>query len=357
MVMEMTVAADGSVTASEVYRALVVNRAKLAYDGVAAWLEGAAAPAAMSRVPGLDDQLRIQDRVAQAMRSLRHRHGALSLQSLEARPVFDGDELIDLRPEEKNRAKELIEDFMIAANGATTKYLEARGFPSLRRVLRSPQRWDRIRALATAVEKQLPLEPSARALEGFLTARRLADPTAFPDLSLTVIKLLGSGEYVAELPGRHADEHFGLAVRDYTHSTAPNRRYPDLATQRLVMAAIAGAPPPYGNEELAALALHCTEQEDNAAKVERRVRKSAAAMLLASRVGEWFDALVTGAAAKGTWVRIFRPPVEGKLVQGSEGLDVGDRVRVTLVRADVRRGFIDFTRSREARPSGQGQSA
>jgi len=359
LVMEITVAKDGSVTESDVYRAVVLNRAKLAYDGVAAWLEGAApAPAALSRVSGLDDQLRIQDRVAQAMRSLRHQHGALSLQTLEARPVFEADELTDLRPEEKNRAKELIEDFMIAANGATAKYLEAKGFPSLRRVLRSPERWDRIRALAAALEKELPPEPSSRALEEFLTERRLADPAAFPDLSLSVIKLLGSGEYVVELPGRGGDEHFGLAVRDYTHSTAPNRRYPDLATQRLLKAAMAGGPPPYGNEELAALARHCTEQEDNAAKVERRVRKSAAAMLLASRIGERFDALVTGAAAKGTWVRIFRPPVEGKLVQGSEGLDVGDRLRVRLVHVDVQRGFIDFARSGEAPPRlpGQGQS-
>jgi exoribonuclease-2 len=359
LVMEITVAKDGSVTASDVYRAVVLNRAKLAYDSVAAWLEGGAPPPALSRVAGLDDQLRIQDRVAQAMGSLRHRHGALSLQTLEARPVFDGDELADLRPEEQNRAKRLIEDFMIAANGATVKYLAAKGFPSLRRVLRSPERWDRIRALAAALEKELPLAPSSRALEEFLTERRLADPAAFPDLSLSVIKLLGSGEYVVELPGGPGDEHFGLAVRDYTHSTAPNRRYPDLATQRLLKAAMAGGPPPYGNDELTELARHCTEQEDNATKVERRVRKSAAAMLLASRIGEQFDGLVTGAAAKGTWVRIFRPPVEGMLVQGSGGLDVGDRVRVTLVRADVQRGFIDFTRSGEASPrlSGQGQNA
>jgi VacB/RNase II family 3'-5' exoribonuclease len=352
VVMAIIVAKDGRVTGSDVYRALVLNRAKLAYDGVAAWLDGAAPPPALSRVAGLDDQVRIQDRVAQAMRSLRHVHGALRLQTLEARPVFEGDELADLRPEEPNRAKELIEDFMIAANGATVKYLEAKGFASLRRVLRSPERWDRIRALAAALGKQLPPEPSSQALEEFLAERRLADPAGFPDLSLSVVKLLGSGEYVVELPGRRGDDHFGLAVRDYAHSTAPNRRYPDLATQRLLKAAMAGSPPPYGNEELVELARHCTEQEDNATKVERRVRKSAAAMLLASRIDENFDALVTGAGPKGTWVRIFRPPVEGKLMEGSEGLDVGDRIRVTLVRADVQRGFVDFARSGAQPPPG-----
>lgn len=349
VIVELTVAADGSVTASDVYRGVVLNRARLTYDAVAAWLEGTAGPPpALSRVPGLADQLRLQDRVAQAMRGLRHRHGALNLQTLEARPVFEGGLLADLRPDEKNRAKELIEDLMIAANGAAASYLAARGFPGLRRVLRSPERWERIRALATGLGEELPAEPNARALEGFLGARRRADPTAFPDLSLSVIKLLGSGEYAVALPGRTGDDHFGLAVRDYTHSTAPNRRYPDLVTQRLLRAALAGEPPPYGQEELAALARHCTEQEDNATKVERRVAKSAAAMLLAARLGEQFEALVTGAAAKGTWVRILRPMVEGKLVRGAEGLDVGDRLRVTLVRADVQKGFVDFARSGEA---------
>ena len=349
IVMEMAVSADGTVAESEVYRAVVLNRAKLAYDGVAAWLDGTApAPPRLSAVPGLDEQLRIQNRVAQAMKGLRHRHGALSLETLEARAVFDGDVLADLRPDEKNRAKELIEDFMIAANGATANYLEGKGFPSLRRVLRAPERWERIVKLAADLGERLPPSPSARALEGFLAKRHRADPARFPDLSLSVVKLLGSGEYALELPGQRTDGHFGLAVRDYTHSTAPNRRYPDLATQRLLKAAMAGRPAPYSNEELNALARHCTEQEDNAAKVERQVRKSAAALLLESRIGERFDAMVTGASEKGTWVRIFQPAVEGKLVHGFNGLDVGDRVRVELVHTDVERGFIDFVRSREA---------
>jgi VacB/RNase II family 3'-5' exoribonuclease len=349
-VVEMVVGADGTVTESDVYRAVVLNRAKLAYNGVAAWLGGAAPPPArLAAVPGLDEQIRIQDRVAQAMKGLRHRHGALSLETFEPRAVFDGDVLADLRSEEKNRAKELIEDFMIAANGVTASYLERKGFASVRRVLRSPARWERIVELAAGLGEHLPPEANAIALEEFLTKRRRLDPARFPDVSLSVVKLLGSGEYVVELPGQQTDGHFGLAVKDYTHSTAPNRRFPDLITERLLKAAIAGRSAPYSNEELNALARHCTEQEDNAAKVERQVRKSAAALLLRSRIGERFDAIVTGASDKGTWVRIFEPAVEGKVVRGFEGLDVGDRLRVELVHTDVERGFIDFVRVREAR--------
>jgi exoribonuclease-2 len=345
IVVEMAVGADGAVGESDVYRALVLNRAKLAYNGVAAWLDGAApAPARIAAVPGLDEQLRVQDRVAQALRELRHQRGALTLDTIEARAVFDGDALADLRADEKNRAKELIEDFMIAANGVATRYLERRGFPSLRRVLRSPERWDRIVELAGNVGERLPPEPSAPALEAFLEKRRRADPERFPDVSLSVVKLLGRGEYVMEIPGRPAEGHFGLAVKDYTHSTAPNRRFPDLVTQRLVRAALEGRPAPYGNAELGALARHCTEMEDNATKVERRVRKSAAALLLESRIGERFDAIVTGASPKGTWVRILRPAAEGKVVHGYEGLDVGDRARVELVHTDFERGFVDFAR-------------
>jgi exoribonuclease-2 len=346
LVVEMVVGADGAVTGSDLYRAVVVNRAKLAYNGVAAWLDDRApAPPRLSAVPGLAEQLRIQDRAAQAMRGLRHQHGALSLETLQPRAMFDGDVLADLRVEGTNRAKELIEDFMIAANGVTARYLAGKGFPSLRRVLRSPERWQRIVDLAAALGDRLPSQPSAAALEGFLRKRRQSDPARFPDVSLSVVKLLGSGEYALELPGQETPGHFGLAVKDYTHATAPNRRFPDLLTQRLVKAALAGRPVPYGNDELVALARHCTEQEANAAKVERQVGKSAAALLLAPRLGEQFDAMVTGASEKGTWVRIFQPPVEGRVVQGFQGLDVGDRARVKLVHVDVERGFIDFVRS------------
>jgi VacB/RNase II family 3'-5' exoribonuclease len=345
IVVEMTVAPDGAVTASNVYRALVRNQAKLAYDSVAAWLDGTGkTPAAIAAQPVIADQLRLQARVAQAMKDLRHQRGALTLETTEARAVFDGDVLADLRPDEKNPAKELIEDFMIAANVATALFLEHHGFPSLRRVLRSPERWDRIVELAKGLGERLPAEPSAAALQEFLTRRRQADPARFADVSLSVVKLLGSGEYAVEPPGGSGDGHFGLAVKDYTHSTAPNRRFPDLATQRLVKAAIAGIPAPYTAEQLTDLARHCTLQEDNAAKVERQVRKSAAALLLAPRVGQSFEAIVTGASPKGTWVRILHPAAEGRVVRGEHGLDVGDPVRVELVHTDVERGFVDFAR-------------
>ncbi len=348
IVIEMVVAADGAVTGSDIYRAVVLNRAKLAYDSVAAWLEGTApAPAALAAVPGLDEQLRIQDRVAQALKRVRHAHGALRLETLEVRAVFDDGALADLLPDEKNRARELIEDFMIAANGVTAKYLEQKGFPSLRRVLRTPKRWERIVALAAQSGERLPPTPDAGALDAFLTRSREADPARFPDLSLAVVKLLGSGEYALELPGQLAEGHFGLAVRDYTHSTAPNRRFPDLIAQRLLKSALAGQAPPYSAEELATLARHCTEQEDNAQKVERQVRKSAAALLLAPRIGTRFDGIVTGASDKGTWVRISGPCAEGRIVRGFEGLDVGERVRVQLVHTDVARGFIDFSAVRQ----------
>jgi exoribonuclease-2 len=295
-------------------------------------------------VPGLEEQLRTQDRIAQSMRGLRHAHGALSLQTPEARPVFKGEELADLQAEAPNRAKELIEEFMVAANGATARFLEARHFASVRRVLRAPERWERIAALAAALGEHLPAEPNSKALDAFLLKRRDANPAGYPDLSLAVVKLLGRGEYAIELPGQETEGHFGLSVQDYTHSTAPNRRFPDLLTQRLIKAALTPAPAPYTNGELRQLALHCTAQEDNAAKVERRVRKSAAALLLATRLGERFDAIVTGAADKGTWVRIAHPAAEGKLVSGFKGLDVGDRVQVKLMHVDVERGFIDFGR-------------
>jgi VacB/RNase II family 3'-5' exoribonuclease len=351
IVVSMTVDASGTVTASEITRALVVNHAKLAYDSVAAWLENtAAAPAKVAAVPGLAEQLRTQDRVAQAMRGLRHQHGALTLQTPEARAVFEGDVLADLRADEKNRAKELIEDFMIGANGVTARTLERMSFPSLRRVLRSPERWERIVDLAAALGERLPATPSAPALDAFLTRRRQVEPTSFADLSLAVVKLLGRGEYVLQWPGHVSEGHFGLAVKDYTHSTAPNRRFPDLIAQRLLKAALAGLPVPYSADQLAEMAQHCTAQEDNAAKVERRVGKSAAALLLGPRIGEHFDGIVTGASEKGTWVRIFKPPVEGRLVRGFEGLDVGDRARVELTHTDVERGFIDFVRV-TARPS------
>ena len=346
IVVEIVVRPDGSIAGSDVYPAAVRNHAKLAYNSVAAWLDGTSpAPARVRAVAGLDEQLRVQDRVAQQLRKRRFEHGALTLETLEARAVFTDGVLSDLVPEGRNRAKDLIEDFMIAANGVTARFLDGKGFPSLRRVLRSPERWAKIVLLAESLGENLPPDPSNEALGVFLLKRREVEPARFADLSLAVVKLLGRGEYVLDLPGQQAVGHFGLALEDYTHSTAPNRRFPDLVTQRLLKALMSGSAPPYTTEELNALAAHCTTQEDNATKVERRVRKSAAALLLSSHIGERFDAFVTGASPKGTWVRISRPAAEGKLVRGFQGLDVGDRVRVELVHTDFENGFVDFARS------------
>jgi VacB/RNase II family 3'-5' exoribonuclease len=346
MVIELTVRDDGEVSAGELYQALVHNHAKLAYDRVAEWLDGKdEEPEKVSRVEGLAEALKLQDRAADQMRALRHLNGALDLDTIEARPVIRDGQVVDLRQARRNNARLLIEDFMIAANGATARFLASKGFPSIRRVVRSPERWDRIERIAEELGERLPPDPDARALEEFLQRRRKADPMRFPDLSLSIVKAMGAGEYVVEEAGATPIGHFGLAVKDYTHSTAPNRRYPDLITHRLVKAALANEPAPYTVDELAQLAEHCTEQEDNANKVERQVRKAAAAYMLSNRIGEHFDGVVTGAKAKGTWVRIFRPPIEGKLVRGSDGLDIGDRVKVKLLGVDPERGFIDFARS------------
>jgi len=343
IVIEMVVGPDGALQESHIYRAWVCNHAKLAYNSVAAWLENKGAiPPAIVAIEGLAENLQLQDRAAQSMKQLRHVQGALSLETVQAKPVFDGDQIRALEIEEKNRAKEIIEDFMIAANGVTARFLSACKFPSIRRVVRIPKRWDRIVEIAAEHKFRLPEEPDSKALEEFLVSEKAAHPIRFPDLSLAVIKLLGSGEYVAEAPEGDAPGHFGLAVKDYGHSTAPNRRYPDLLTQRLLKAAIEGKTAPYNKDDLDVLATHCTEAEDAATKVERQVEKSAAALLLESRIGERFDSIVTGASEKGTWVRLLNIPVEGKLVDGFEGLDVGEQVRVQLIETNVEQGYIDF---------------
>jgi ribonuclease R len=346
LIIDMTVAGDGTVLASDVYRAVVLNKAKLAYNSLAAWLDGTSAPPPkLAATKGLDENLRLQDLIAKAMRNHRQTQGALQLDTLEARPVFEDETLVDMRSDPRNRAKDLIEECMVGANGVTARYLEGKGFSSLRRVLKTPKRWDRIVQLAATLGYSLPSQPDASALEGFLNSRRKADPDHFQDLSLSVIKLLGAGEYALERPGQPIEGHFALAVQDYTHSTAPNRRFPDLITQRLLKAALSGHLSPYTDVELIALATQCTTQEDNARKVERQVGKSAAALLLSSRIGQHFAGIVTGAGDKGTWVRISGPMAEGKIVRGFEGLDVGDHVGVQLVHTDVTRGFIDFARA------------
>ena len=347
IVVEMLVGVDGALEDSNIYRAWVRNHAKLAYNSVAAWLEkNGNIPEAITAVQGLAENLQLQDQAAQRLKNLRHVHGALSLETIEARPVYDGDQIHALEIEEKNRAKEIIEDFMIAANGVTARYLSAKKFPSIRRVVRTPKRWERIVEIAADHKYNLPDLPNSKALEEFLVKQKAVDPLRFPDLSLAVIKLLGAGEYIAELPDGNVQGHFGLAVKDYGHSTAPNRRYPDLLTQRLLKAALQDQSAPYSIEELNDLAAHCTEAEDAANKVERQVEKSAAALLLESRIGQKFDSIVTGASEKGTWVRLLTVPVEGKLVHGFEGLDVGDRVRVQLSSVDIEKGFIDFRKIR-----------
>lgn len=340
VVVDMTVDDDGTVQDTEIYRAWVRNHQRLVYRVVGAWLEDE------SEMPRgwIGEQLRLHDEATQRLRKHRHERGALRLETIEARPVFQNGVLTDLAEEEKDRAKELIEDVMIAANSVTAAFLEARGLPSLRRLVRSPKRWPRIVALAQEHGDDLPGEPDPAALNAFLERRRAADPQGFPELSLSVVKLLGSGEYTVDVPGRPSPGHFGLAADDYTHSTAPNRRYPDLIMQRLLKAALADRDSSYTVEELEEIARHCTEREDEANKVERVVRKSAAALLLKSRIGDSFNGVVTGASEKGTWVRIFRPSVEGRLERGFHGLDVGDKVRVRLDSVDVGRGFIDFVR-------------
>ncbi len=343
LVIEMVVGTDGAIHESSIHRAWVHNHAKLAYNSVAGWLEdNGPIPEPIVNVRGLAENLQLQDHAAQSMKKFRHVNGALSLETIEAKPVFEGDQISALEMQKKNRAKEIIEDFMIAANGVTARYLSAGKFPSIRRVVRIPKRWDRIVDIAREHKYELPEIPDSKALDEFLIKQKAEDPLRFPDLSLAVIKLLGAGEYVAELPDQISPGHFGLAVKDYAHSTAPNRRYPDLLTQRLLKASLEGKPPPYRKDELDVLAAHCSRAEDAANKVERQVGKSAAALLLESRIGEQFDSIVTGASGKGTWVRLLNVPVEGKLVQGFECMDVGDRIRVKLTSVDVQQGFIDF---------------
>jgi len=343
VVTEMVVTGDGTLddTKTRIYVARVTNHAKLVYEGVGGWLEGGAG----EFEPRIADQLKLQDKVAQRLRQVRHARGALELETIEARPVTDEHgHVIDLAVIHKNRARELIEDLMIAANGATARYLEGRGLSSIRRIVRAPKRWDRIVELARGLGTELPPEPDPRALSQFLVARRAADPTKFADLSLSVVKLMGPGEYALQRATDPDQGHFGLAVDDYAHSTAPNRRYADLITQRLLKAASLGVQAPYSDDELVTIAAHCTDRENAARKVERTMRKVAAADLLSSKIGEEFDAIVTGASDKGTFVRLIAPPAEGRVVRGEQGLDVGDKVRVKLIDTEVSRGFIDFVR-------------
>jgi exoribonuclease-2 len=345
VVIEFVVGTNGHVQSSTVYRAVVRNTAQLTYNAVGRWLEGSGpAPPKVAASPDLQAQLRLQDDAAQALRRERYRHGALNIETIETVPVMLNDQVIGVEKEEKNRATELIEDFMIASNEVVARLLDARKVSSIRRVVKTPKRWDRIVALAAQLGAGLPASPDSRALNDFLIARKAKDPDHFADLSLAVIKLMGPGEYVLERPGDPEQGHFGLAVEDYTHSTAPNRRFADLVTQRLVKAVLANQPAPYSDDELGTVANTCTSKGDAARKVERAMSKRIAAVAMSGRIGESFDAIVTGVTPQGTFVRVINPHVEGLLAHGQQGVDVGDKLRVKLIRTDVERGFIDFAR-------------
>ena len=341
-VTEMVFAPDGEMLRSHITRARVHNKAKLAYDAVAAWIDGhGPLPEAADRVPGMDEQIRTQDSVAQQLRARRREHGALEFQTFQPRAEFQGDQVVAIKQQVQNRARQLIEEFMVATNGVTARFLAGKRRAAIRRVVRSPERWARIAQVAAERGWELPIDPDSKALEQFLAAERKRDPLRFPDLSLVIVKLMGRGEYVVERPGGPNIGHFGLAVRDYSHSTAPNRRYPDLIASRLIKAALAEVKSPYSDMELEFLANRCTQQEDAANKVERQLRKSEAAMLLEDHIGETFDGVVTGESKGNTWVRIFEPPAEGKLLP-SRDVQVGDKVRAKLISTNVERGFIDF---------------
>ncbi len=346
VVMEFTIGEDGQVGAAEVSVARVRNRAKMNYEEVGAWLENhGAAPAAVAQNPALNDQLRLQSDAAERSHEERMRSGALEFETIEPQPVMAGDQIASLAVDRKNRARDLIENLMVATNTAMARFLEARGIASIQRIVRTPERWPRIVELAAQYGTQLPADADAVALAKFLADRRRADAEHFPDLSLAIVKLIGAAEYVVVRDANDVQGHFGLAVQDYTHSTAPNRRYPDLIIQRLLKAAIANAPTPYSVAELEQIALRCNERAAAARKVERMMRKVAAATFLAHRAGETFSGIVTGASPKGVFVRINNPPAEGRVIRGEAGLDVGDKVGVKLLGTVPEKGFIDFARA------------
>ena len=346
LVIEYAVDSSGAVSDGKAYRGLVRNRAQLAYNGVGAWLEGRGpAPAKVAANADLAAQLKLQDKAAQSMLGSRFQHGALDLETIETHPVMQADQAVDITKLEKNRATSLIEEFMVAANGVIARTFEDARVASIRRIVRTPKRWDRIVEVANGLGTKLPEQPDSKALNDFLLAEKQKDPDHFPDLSLTIIKLMGPGEYVLVKPGETSPGHFGLAVQDYTHSTAPNRRFPDVVTQRLLKAWIAKASQPYSEGDLNAIAQRCTQMEDAARKVERSMEKRIAAVVLHPRIGQTFNAIVTGVTPHGTFVRAIDPHVEGMLVNaGKPGskLDVGDKLTVKLVNTDPQHGYIDF---------------
>jgi VacB/RNase II family 3'-5' exoribonuclease len=343
MVTEICVDEAGTASEGKAYRALVCNRAQLAYPGVGAWLEGKGpAPAKVAQNAKLAAQLKLQDAAAQRMSGGRFQHGALDLETIETRPVMLEDEAVEIKQLEKSRSTSLIEEFMVAANGVIARTLEDGGVASIRRIVRTPKRWDRIVEVAAGLGTTLPAEPDSKALNNFLIAQKQKDPDHFPDLSLAIVKLMGPGEYVLVRPNEVSPGHFGLAVQDYTHSTAPNRRFPDIVAQRILKAWLANETHPYTTDELSAIAARCTLMEDAARKVEREMQKRIAAVVLHTHIGQTYRAIVTGVNQYGTFVRTLDPHVDGMLVQGGKGLDVGERVMVKLISTNPERGFIDF---------------
>ncbi|HVH86275.1 MAG TPA: RNB domain-containing ribonuclease [Terriglobales bacterium] len=345
VVTEFVIDGDGQIQSSNVYRAIVRNKAQLTYSAVGAWLEGKGnSSSKVGASPELQAQIKLQSEAAEKLKKQRFLHGALTIESTELQPIMSGDQIVGVAEREKNRASELIEELMIAANESIARMLEAKKVASIRRVVKTPERWDRIVQLASQHGGNLPTQPDPKALNDFLIKRKTEDPDHFADVSLTVVKLMGPGEYELERPGDAKTGHFGLAVQDYTHSTAPNRRFPDMVTQRLIKSVLAGTPSPYSDDTLNAIAKNCTERQDAARKVQRDMQKRIAAVALKNSIGQIFDAIVTGNNEHGTFVRIMKPHVEGMLVGGHDGVDVGDRLRVKLVNTDVRRGYIDFVR-------------
>ena len=345
IIIEMLVASGGEITASDIYRAVVRNKAQLTYEGVGPWLEGTTPPPAkVASSQALQQQLKLQDEAARALRDQRHRLGALNFDRIEAQPVVSNGQVKDIAARRKNRASDLIEDFMVAANEVMARTLKKDGISAIRRVVKTPERWPRIVDLAARYGTKLPPNADSGALAAFLQQQKSKDEVHYPDLSLAVVKLMGPGEYVLAKPGDPAQGHFGLAAPDYTHSTAPNRRFADLVTQRLVKSALSKKSAPYSDEELDSIARNCTLKEDAARKVERTMSKRVAALAFHNRIGQTFDAVVTGVTPKGVFVRVMNPPVEGRLMRGEQGVDVGDRIRVTLLNTDPQRGYIDFSR-------------
>ncbi|UUX93834.1 RNB domain-containing ribonuclease [Methanoplanus endosymbiosus] len=350
VVAEYDILPDGDIEHVGVYRAVVSNKAKLIYEEVGNWIEKKGSiPDDVGSIPGLKDQILLQHKASLRLRKFRMQNGALDLETAEARPVMRGNDVSDIISMKQNEAHRIIEEFMVAANRTFAGFLMDAGVPMTHRVVKIPEKWDLICEVVAGYGVTLPDSPDSKALTEFLAGQRVSDPKTFPDLSLTIVKLLGHGEYVPYNPGDAPVGHFALAVPDYTHSTAPNRRYNDLIIQRIVKSVLDGKKVPYTPGELERLSVRMTDRDKASQKVERFMLKSAAAVLLSKSIGKVFDAIVTGASGRGTYVRIYDPPVEGRVMEGYEGLYVGRKVKVSLLMTDAYRGYIDFECLRKGR--------